>query len=178
VKRTCEAPECATLLSRFNQSAFCALHGGGPAVFDQAIARAGLIARAVAILHRPPEWADKAACRGMDTTRIFDVELPSDGTMTETVLRAKRICSDCPVRRECLEFAFEHDGVGAPPVDDEEVDFTPGRFADVVYGQLTGRQRMSLSQYEDRVERGMALAATERLAWWLDSVRKEEVRDA
>lgn len=157
-------------MSRFSQSAYCSIHGGGPATYDQAYRRAELIAQAIAILHRPPEWADLAACRGRDVN-TFDVELPSDGTMTRTVEQAKRVCAACPVRRECLEYAFATDGVGAPPVGDEEVDYTPGRFADVVFGGLTGRQRMALSQEEDRIERGLALFAYERLVWQLDSIR-------
>jgi len=42
-----------------------------------------------------------AKCRGMNPAVFF----PTDGAGFET---ARRICLECPVRTECLEYALEH----------------------------------------------------------------------
>jgi WhiB family redox-sensing transcriptional regulator len=42
-----------------------------------------------------------AKCRGMNPSVFF----PTDGAGFET---ARRICLECPVRVECLEYALEH----------------------------------------------------------------------
>jgi WhiB family redox-sensing transcriptional regulator len=42
-----------------------------------------------------------AKCRGMNPSVFF----PVDGAGFET---ARRICLECPVRTECLEYALEH----------------------------------------------------------------------
>lgn len=46
------------------------------------------------------KWRSKAACQGWDTNVFF----PQRGHL---VAQAKRICADCPVTRECLEWAEE-----------------------------------------------------------------------
>jgi WhiB family redox-sensing transcriptional regulator len=45
------------------------------------------------------DWMLKAACREHQPTEFF----PSDGVGVEV---AKRVCRDCPVRLECLEYAL------------------------------------------------------------------------
>lgn len=52
---------------------------------------------------RPDEyaWMLQAKCRGISPTEFF----PSDGVGVEA---AQKICHDCPVRLECLEYALEH----------------------------------------------------------------------
>ena len=47
------------------------------------------------------EWMLHAKCRGVAPTAFF----PSDGVGVE---RAQRVCENCPVRMECLEYALEH----------------------------------------------------------------------
>lgn len=54
------------------------------------------------LLNRP-EWQLKAACRAPGTPDVF---FPGRGEYVET-REAKRICSGCPVRLECLQFALE-----------------------------------------------------------------------
>lgn len=44
-------------------------------------------------------WMLRALCRGYDATVFF----PSDGVGVEA---AQRICAECPVRIECLEYAL------------------------------------------------------------------------
>jgi WhiB family transcriptional regulator, redox-sensing transcriptional regulator len=46
-------------------------------------------------------WMAHALCRGTNPDRYF----PSDGVGVEAV---QRICVDCPVRVECLEYALRH----------------------------------------------------------------------
>jgi WhiB family transcriptional regulator, redox-sensing transcriptional regulator len=46
-------------------------------------------------------WMAHALCRGTNPDRYF----PSDGVGVEAV---QRICVDCPVRLECLEYALRH----------------------------------------------------------------------
>jgi WhiB family transcriptional regulator, redox-sensing transcriptional regulator len=46
-------------------------------------------------------WMAHARCRGTNPDRYF----PSDGVGVEAV---QRICVDCPVRVECLEYALRH----------------------------------------------------------------------
>lgn len=48
------------------------------------------------------EWQEQALCAQTDPEAFF----PEKGGSTR---EAKRICQGCPVRDECLEFAFEHD---------------------------------------------------------------------
>ena len=45
------------------------------------------------------EWMEQAACRGMDTDMFF----PAEGSPG---LTAKQICTRCPVRAECLDYAL------------------------------------------------------------------------
>jgi WhiB family redox-sensing transcriptional regulator len=47
-------------------------------------------------------WASGAKCLNADP----DVFFPEKGGSTR---EAKRICSECPVRDECLEYALEED---------------------------------------------------------------------
>lgn len=46
-----------------------------------------------------PEWMRDAACRGMDPELFY----PSRG---ESVAQARKVCSGCPVRAECLTYAM------------------------------------------------------------------------
>ena len=46
-------------------------------------------------------WMFDARCRGVDPAEFF----PSDGTGVEV---AQRMCAQCPVRAECLEYALLH----------------------------------------------------------------------
>lgn len=49
----------------------------------------------------PGEWVKRAACRGSDPDEFF----PEQGNRA---LVAKAVCSRCPVRAECLEFAMRN----------------------------------------------------------------------
>jgi WhiB family redox-sensing transcriptional regulator len=49
-----------------------------------------------------PEWQDRALCAETDPEAFF----PEKGGSTR---EAKRICSGCEVRAQCLEYALAHD---------------------------------------------------------------------
>lgn len=52
----------------------------------------------------PGNWVAKAACGGRtDLERLF---FPEKGVPTSI---AKALCAQCPVKRECLDFALETD---------------------------------------------------------------------
>jgi WhiB family transcriptional regulator, redox-sensing transcriptional regulator len=46
-------------------------------------------------------FMQRAKCRGMNPAVFF----PTDGAGFEA---ARRVCLECPVRTECLEYALEH----------------------------------------------------------------------
>jgi len=45
-------------------------------------------------------WIEKAKCRGTDPDLFF----PERGESTK---EAKSVCRDCPIKRECLEYAVQ-----------------------------------------------------------------------
>jgi WhiB family transcriptional regulator, redox-sensing transcriptional regulator len=53
-----------------------------------------------------PRWMARAACRGEDLELFFPVRGVSKATME----RARALCSSCPVRSECLDYARGIDG--------------------------------------------------------------------
>ena len=54
------------------------------------------------LLGSVPEWQERALCAQTDPEAFF----PEKGGSTR---EAKRICTRCEVRAECLEFALAHD---------------------------------------------------------------------
>lgn len=51
-----------------------------------------------------PDWQKAGACHGKGT----DLWFPPRGTPTAKILEAKRICSDCPIKQQCLDYALWH----------------------------------------------------------------------
>jgi WhiB family transcriptional regulator, redox-sensing transcriptional regulator len=54
-------------------------------------------------------WRSAGACRSAEPDLFFPIS--SVGPAERQIERAKKICSGCAVRRECLEFALSHDQV-------------------------------------------------------------------
>jgi WhiB family transcriptional regulator, redox-sensing transcriptional regulator len=52
------------------------------------------------------EWQVRAACRGLDPSMFFHPDDERGYAKRCREARAKRICTACPVRRECLEWAL------------------------------------------------------------------------
>ncbi len=50
-------------------------------------------------------WMDEAACKDIDTEVFF----PGKGQKAITALR---VCHSCPVRAECLDYAFTNESAG------------------------------------------------------------------
>jgi WhiB family redox-sensing transcriptional regulator len=53
----------------------------------------------LAELLRKPSWMAMAACRGMSTESFIS-------SQTRPLYAAKAVCSRCPVRSECLDYAL------------------------------------------------------------------------
>jgi len=70
-------------------------------------------------------WFNQAACRGL-THLMF----PKEHKDITYIAEARRICSECPVRAECLEYALEF-----PPAD------MHGVWAGLTSRQLAAEQR-------------------------------------
>jgi WhiB family redox-sensing transcriptional regulator len=49
--------------------------------------------------HQTPAWMHHGRCRSLSPAEFF----PSDGVGVE---KARRICAECPVKTECLEYAL------------------------------------------------------------------------
>jgi hypothetical protein len=96
-----------------------------------------------------PAWTRLAACRGRDTEDFFPEDRHTIAEEVESSMFAKRICSACPVRADCLEDAFKmHDEFG-------------------VRGGATPGQRRMVAQDPDRVF--LLLSELEIEVAWLDS---------
>lgn len=52
-----------------------------------------------------PVWDSVPACQGTDTDLWFTAE--ESKVYTQIVL-LKKICSECPVRKQCLDYAIHH----------------------------------------------------------------------
>lgn len=84
-----------------------------------------------------PAWQERAICATNDTT-ILNIFFHDDEDEVDYTEEAKRICSNCPVRRDCLQFAL----------DNEE------RFG--VWGgadETTRRWALSIDQYGKPIQR-------------------------
>ena len=51
------------------------------------------------------EWRREAACRDTDPDLFFPVG--TTGNALVQIERAKEVCGECPVHRECLDYALE-----------------------------------------------------------------------
>jgi WhiB family transcriptional regulator, redox-sensing transcriptional regulator len=69
-----------------------------PMAYDEGTVLAGIFGMPA----EEPTWQERALCAQTDPEAFF----PEKGGSTR---EAKRICSTCEVRAECLEYALEHD---------------------------------------------------------------------
>ncbi len=63
---------------------------------------AGLTAVLASLASEAAEWQDRALCAQTDPEAFF----PEKGGSTR---EAKRVCTGCEVRTECLDYALTHD---------------------------------------------------------------------
>lgn len=73
-------------------------------------------------------WQRKASCRGTDSSIFFSEQ-------QEQKIKALKICSTCPVKSECLEYAISN-------------ELTKGRIG--IFGGKTPRQRRII--YDKRLQ--------------------------
>ena len=52
----------------------------------------------------PAQWRKSASCRDTDPDLFFPVG--TTGPALVQIDQAKKVCQDCPVQQECLEFAL------------------------------------------------------------------------
>lgn len=52
------------------------------------------------------DWQVRASCRGLDASMFFHPENERGRSRRRREEQAKQICSGCPVRRECLNWAL------------------------------------------------------------------------
>ncbi|MBA3723745.1 MAG: WhiB family transcriptional regulator [Candidatus Levybacteria bacterium] len=89
---------------------------------DSKLRQDSVIKRLPGALGHVWDWQLRARCRGMDSSVFYspDGERGTDKQDRET--QAKKICNPCPVKTECLVFAFEHEelyGVWGGMTEDE-----------------------------------------------------------
>jgi WhiB family redox-sensing transcriptional regulator len=66
-------------------------------------------------------WRDDALCRRHDPELWFPVAGPTTDVYKEQVREAKGVCTNCPVREQCLEWALERLPIGvAGGLDEHE----------------------------------------------------------
>ena len=53
-------------------------------------------------------WLDGAACRGMNAQLFFGPEGEKGQDREIRAAKAKAICAQCPVREQCLDYAFRN----------------------------------------------------------------------
>jgi WhiB family redox-sensing transcriptional regulator len=51
--------------------------------------------------HRTPTWMLRARCRSLSPGEFF----PSDGVGVD---QARKVCAECPVKAECLDYALTY----------------------------------------------------------------------
>ena len=79
------------------------------------------------------DWMDDASCRDSGLEFVIEERGPAAG---ENLALRLAVCSDCPVKRECLEYAFEQ----------------PSSIAYGVYGGTAGFQRRTAQHLPNRIE--------------------------
>lgn len=96
------------------------------------------------------EWMDDGACRGADTEAFYP-RAESEGA------QARRICRECPVRNQCLEYALTHDeryGIwgGCDPVERRMLTTSDGRIKRVTPNSINTERLTLKPQQRERVD--------------------------
>ncbi|MDA8313056.1 MAG: WhiB family transcriptional regulator [Actinomycetota bacterium] len=96
VPAPCRVTGCTTEAA--SEAGLCSVHAA-----DQERRRSALVAitlgRTLVAHDSDPSWRRRAACRGLDPALFF----PEIG---ESAAAPKAVCAQCPVSRECLDFAL------------------------------------------------------------------------
>lgn len=89
------------------------------------------------------DWQKDAKCQDVDTELFFPIQGESAGQKE----RAKRWCSDCPVRPECLEYALT-----VPTLDLNEGS---AHWVHGIWGGTTQQERMQIRQRRGIFKKGV-----------------------
>ena len=63
-----------------------------------------ILASSLALGSADYTWRDQATCRDTDPELFFPIG--NTGEASRLLVRARAVCADCGVRKECLEFAL------------------------------------------------------------------------
>ncbi|MDQ1519322.1 MAG: WhiB family transcriptional regulator, redox-sensing transcriptional regulator, partial [Actinomycetota bacterium] len=77
------------------------------------------------------EWRDRAACRDTNAELFFPIG--TTGLAIDQIDAARAVCAQCPVQRECLEFALatnQEAGVWGGTTEDERRKLRKGWLAE------------------------------------------------
>jgi hypothetical protein len=130
-----------------------------------------------------PAWGTRAACaqfsrRGAPWSWMYSEDLAEspDYTWPDHAVFAMKVCAGCPVRNECLEYAYEMEHQQSTLWWSGEPVESDRRFG--VFGGLPGRMRERFAHSDDRIARSQEwFAALSRERNWT-LVETEEERTA
>lgn len=74
-----------------------------------------------------PEWTVEAACLGKDPSIFFVEEV--QGRKKKKIRKAKRICLDCAVTAQCLDYAIKNN------------------FEEGIFGGMTAEERLTIRPF-------------------------------
>lgn len=105
------------------------------------------------------DWTAEAACRRFSLPGrhweapfkddVAEKRQPSSYEWSETAVDAMRVCASCPVRRRCLEYAFEIEKSEGDQWWSGELVEEDRRFG--IFGMVPGRIREHFAQQTDRI---------------------------
>ena len=64
--------------------------------------RLATVERQVSVNVLKPEWMERASCHAYPVELFF----PEAGDSKQIIKEAKKVCADCPVRKDCLNYAL------------------------------------------------------------------------
>jgi WhiB family redox-sensing transcriptional regulator len=64
-----------------------------------------ILASSLTLAHADYSWRSQSLCRDTDPDLFFPIG--TTGHALNQISRAKEVCGECPVSRQCLEFALE-----------------------------------------------------------------------
>ena len=102
-------------------------------------------------------WQDNGLCKsdGVDATVFFNDEMLRGYEKTARESAAKKICTACPVKTECLEHALT----------------VPENFG--VWGGLTEEERMVIVKFKRSIDRAEKAGIKADATSWVHSVQSE-----
>ena len=147
--RVCAEEGCITNLSASNVRPYCRVHQQRP------------LHSVPSVLFQVhlPYWGPQAPCAGRDTDMWFTDDVAVGNDFPDTALMAMRICSTCPLRVDCLTWAFDREQLDRSSMADADREEADRRFG--IFGGIPGRIRERYANEQDRIAKCFA---------WFDSI--------